>query len=265
MKYLKYFEETDAYEAYKNGSDFITPNVSYTVDTKKVYYNPHAAAVISYNMVDLGLPSGLKWADRNVGALSPEDAGLYFAWGETVGYTVEQVEAGEKTFDFSDYFDTTNNGLTFNKYNHEGGLTVLETADDAAAVNMGSNWRMPTNNEYEELINNTTATFIDLDGNEFTQDEVWNGSISEGNLKGVKFTGSNSNSIFIPAAGRYDQQYYDDIRSKNLECYVWSSNINDWDNENAKYLGVYGDFIAAGDFERLSSRGIGMSVRGVCN
>ena len=61
---------------------------------------------------------------------------------------------------------------------------------------MGSDWRMPTNEEVEELINNTTPTFIDLQGNEYSQEEAKSGTIPFGNLKGVKFTGSNSNSIF---------------------------------------------------------------------
>lgn len=97
MKYLKYFEEASAYEAYKNGSDYVLPNVSYVENSDIVMYNPNVAPLV-YNMVDLGLPSGLLWADRNIGAASPEDAGLYFQWGDTVGYTAEQVANGEKAF-----------------------------------------------------------------------------------------------------------------------------------------------------------------------
>ena len=81
MKYLKYFEEASEYEAYKNGSDYVTPNVSYVVETKGINYEPYVEPQSLYNMVDLGLPSGLLWADRNIGANNPEDTGLYFAWG----------------------------------------------------------------------------------------------------------------------------------------------------------------------------------------
>lgn len=102
MKYLKYFETEADYTAYRGGEEFILPNVSYIVDGNKVEYNPYVAPLV-YNMVDLGLPSGLLWADRNVGATSPEDAGLYFAWGETKGCTAEQVVNGERVFDQESY------------------------------------------------------------------------------------------------------------------------------------------------------------------
>jgi hypothetical protein len=179
MKYLKYFKEASEYEAFKNGGDFILPNVSYVVDGSEVKFNPNAKPLV-YNMVDLGLPSGILWADRNVGATSPEDQGLYFAWGETNGYTVEQLLNKEKYFDsnYSDYFDRNTDG-SFKKYNVAG--ATLELSDDAAYVNMGSDWRMPTKLECEELINNTTIEMIDSD-----------------EIKGVKFIGSNGNSIFIP-------------------------------------------------------------------
>lgn len=160
-------------------------------------------------MVDLGLPSGLKWADRNIGASSPEESGLYFQWGDTVGYTKEQVEAGEKIFDFYSYFDSINGSSErFEKYycDEDGytGPSILESADDAATVNMGSEYRMPTKADFKELIDNSTIIYIDLQGNEFTQDEVKSGSISENNLKGIKFIGPNGNSIFITAAGSYN-------------------------------------------------------------
>ena len=115
MKYLKYFETEAEYTAYKDGDDFVIPNVSYTADNNVIYYNPGSNSSSEYVMVDLGLPSGLLWADRNIGASSPEDYGLYFQWGDTVGYTADQV-GKDKVFDYSDYFDTTDGGNTFNKY-----------------------------------------------------------------------------------------------------------------------------------------------------
>lgn len=259
MKYLKYFEQASAYEAYKNGSDFITPNVSYAKDNNIVYYNPGSGSSSDYVMVDLGLPSGLKWADRNVGATSPEDAGLYFAWGENTGYAAEQVEAGEKTFNWSNCFDTTDGGSSFNKYATDK-LTVLETADDAAMVNMGSDWRMPTDTECEELINNTTATFIDLDGNEFSQSDAQSGAIAEYNLKGIKLTSKfNSNSIFIPAAGYYDEAMVDGI---SMVGYLWSSSLNTSNSQEARLMFFY----HVGGLEVYNTdRYLGLSIRGVCN
>ena len=220
MKHLKLFNDNASYEAYMEGDGVILPNVSYIKDGE-VYYNPEP--VISYVAVDLGLPSGTLWADRNIGATSPEDDGLYFAWGETVGYTAKQVTNGEKTFssDWSDYFDTTDGGSTFNKYT-PGKLSVLEASDDAATVNMGSDWRIPTYDEISELMsefkNNTTLTFIDLQGNEFSQEEAKNGAIGNVNLKGVRFTGPNGNSIFVPASGFYS----DGRRGGRLNQYLYT-------------------------------------------
>ena len=90
--------------------------------------------------VDLGLPSGLLWATCNVGATSPEQAGLYFAWGETKGYTAEQIGALERSFYESSY---------------NAGKTASISADltleqDAAHVCMGGDWRMPTKKEWDD-------------------------------------------------------------------------------------------------------------------
>ena len=114
MKHLKLFETEVQYESFKYSADFVLPNVS-LIGKDVVMYNPLTEPISSYTMVDLGLPSGLKWADRNIGASSPEDYGLYFQWGDTVGYTADQV-GKDKVFDYSDYFDTTDGGNTFNKY-----------------------------------------------------------------------------------------------------------------------------------------------------
>ena len=78
MKYLKQFNQASEYEAFKESEEYITPNVSYVVNGGEVKFNPEVKSLV-YNMIDLGLPSGTLWADRNVGATSPEDAGLYFA------------------------------------------------------------------------------------------------------------------------------------------------------------------------------------------
>jgi hypothetical protein len=105
--------------------------------------------------------------------------------------------ASEKCFspDWSDYFDTTDGGDTFIKYNDNSNFTVLQPEDDAATVNMGSDWKIPTYDEMDELINNTTQIFIDFNGNEI------DGNGNTRHVKGVKFIGINGNSIFIPNAG----------------------------------------------------------------
>lgn len=213
-------------------------------------------------MVDLGLPSGTLWADRNVGATSPEDNGLYFQWGDTVGYTKEQVGV-DKVFDWASYWDTTDGGSTFNKYGRTNGkLRVLEASDDAATVHMGSDWRMPTFDEIYELTsnNNTTLTFIDLQGNEFSRSEVSDsgGAIVKNNLKGVRFTGKNGNSIIIPASGYWRNSQHNSV---NNGCFLWSSTLaTSGDNS------CLTEFInTTGVNMTNASRYNGYSVRGVCN
>ena len=255
MKYLKYFETNSQYQEYANGDIFL-PNVSYVEDVKLVYYNPESGSSSDYVMVDLGLPSGLLWADRNIGAASPEDAGLYFQWGDTVGYTVEQI-GKDKNFDFNDYFDTTPGGTIFNKYAINK-LTVLEASDDAASVNMGSDWRMPTQAEMQELIDNTTPIFIDLQGNEFSQSEAQSGAIAEYNLKGVRFTGLNGNSIFIPASG-FAGQFLNEYGCCGR---VWLSDLymNDYTSQEANMFGH--NFVGGLNLSR-DQRNYGFPVRGV--
>ena len=299
MKYLKKFEVASEYDAFKDSEDYILPNVSYIVASDTVMYgiskteegkykvlmvSKKDISGLTYNEVDLGLPSGRKWADRNVGAKSVDDYGTYFAWGETFGFTYDGVKnvtaeqlcsmlqpligdemeltpdnidavlaemgiegadlsvlgsgfISEKSFssDWSDYFDTTDGGSTFNKYATDK-LTILEASDDAARVNMGSDWRMPTKTEMQELIDNTTPTFIDLQGNEFSQSEAQSGAIAEYNLKGVRFTGSNGNSIFIPASSNCSDSMFN---GAGYSGSLWASYLNSRNSRSAGYLGFY--------------------------
>ena len=128
-----------------------------------------------YEFVDLGLPSGLLWATCNVGASSPEQAGLYFAFGKTIGFTAEQVEKGKHLFDFG-----SNNASTIS-----GNLPLEQ---DAAHTYMGGNWRMPTCDEFQELIDNCRWGWMD--------------DYNETGVAGYIFASkTNSNNIFLPAAG----------------------------------------------------------------
>lgn len=212
MKHLRLFKTEVEY----NSATLELPNVSYVEEIKGVSYIPKVdEPTQTYNMVDLGLPSGLLWADRNIGASSPEDPGLYFAWGETVGYTPEQVANGEKIFDWNNYFDTTDGGYEFNKYNlRVGGLTELDASDDAATVNMGAEYRIPSLADFSELRKNTTVTYVDIYGNEYDPEVVY-GMLAPDEWKGVKFTGSNDNSIFIPTEDLYHE-----------ELVLWGNSIN---------------------------------------
>lgn len=168
-----------------------------------------------YEFVDLGLPSGTKWATTNIGAVNPEDAGLYFAWGETEGYTAEDVAAGKKAFSWNDYKFGTQYNLT--KYNATDGLIQLELTDDAA-YQSDNTCRMATKDEIQELINNTASTWETLNG-----------------VNGERFTSNiNGNSIFVPAASYYKDGSNSFVGSNGS---LWSSSLGS-DNWSAKYLSV---------------------------
>ena len=141
------------------------------------------------NGVNLGLPSGTLWCVCNLGATSPEDYGDYFAWGETKGY-----KGGKSDFSSSNYFDTGAKDHTFKKYNNKDGLNELELVDDAAYVNLGPVWRIPSKMQFEELINSNYTT---------TKWTTQNGVV--GYKITSKMAGYEGNSIFLPAAGyRYN-------------------------------------------------------------
>ena len=141
----------------------------------------------NHGYVDLGLPSGTMWATCNVGANSPEDIGNYYAWGET---------EPKETYDWSTYRYCNGSQSTLTKYcssenlGNDGftdGLTALEASDDAATVNWGEDWRMPTTLDIDELILKCTFETIEQNG-----------------VLGSLVTGPNGNSIFLPASGYYN-------------------------------------------------------------
>ena len=153
----------------------------------------------AHEFVDLGLPSGTLWATMNVGATSPEDYGDYFAWGETEGY-----KSGKSNFDWSTYKWCKGSETTMTKYCYNSSYgyngftdnkTELDPEDDAAYVNWGSGWHMPSKAQFSELMNSSYTT---------TEWTTQNG------VNGRKITSkTNGNSIFLPAAGcRIDTSLY---------------------------------------------------------
>lgn len=126
--------------------------------------------------VDLDLPSGTLWAAWNVGASNSEELGQYFAWGETLGYSKNQTHSFN-----ADNYKFYNNKYKFTKYcllsnlwdtslgATPDGKTELDPEDDAATVNWGSEWCMPTKEQAEELSNTnyTTRTTITINGQEY--------------------------------------------------------------------------------------------------
>ena len=194
MKNLNIFSLITEYENAKSGGTLITPNVSFVDEDSSVKYLLKLDFTHNgYEYVNLGLPSGLKWATCNVGATSPEQTGLYFAWGETTGYTGEQVP-GVRAFDKASY---TGFGISAN----------LTLEQDAAHVNMGGNWRMPTEAECQELFDNCNVAWTDN----------YNGT----GVAGKVFTSKvNGNSVFLPAAGCGDDS---SVYSVGKAGYYWSA------------------------------------------
>ena len=196
------------------------------------------------SFVDLGLPSGLKWASCNVGAEKPEDFGLYFAWGETQGYS---GITDEKKFSWSDYKLRGGSMYiqTFTKYNNNSSsgtvdnLTTLEQVDDAA-YQSDNTCRMPTKADLEELTANTTSRWETLNG-----------------VKGRRFTSNtNSNSIFVPAAGFCSNGSVGNVGSYGN---LWSSSLDESNPRDGRYLYFYSDDMDMDYFFRFN----GLTVRAV--
>ena len=194
-----------------------------------VFYN--GIAPDGHAWVDLGLPSGLKWATCNVGANSPEEYGDYFAWGETTTKT-EYTEDNSMTY-----------GLSYSELQSQGyidGNGNLTSQYDAATANWGGDWRMPTEAEQEELLNKCTWTWT-----------------TKNDIKGYKVTGPSGASIFLPATGdrRGSSLYYAGSRG-----YFWSSTLFDnYDDSKAHSLG----FISSDHGMYINYRDYGQSVRSV--
>ena len=224
---------------------------------------------VTYEYVDLGLPSNLKWAKCNVGANSEEESGLYFQWGDTKGYTAEQVgdEEGLKAFSGLDYnFSIDGSDSNFSKYNASDGKKILDPEDDAAHVNMGGNWRMPTLDEYKELCLYTDIYLVPTEGEEIqgtVQEQSGNVTINwtsptGGTLKGVKFykQGGKQTYMFVPAVGAaIEGSVWNVSQYGNL----WSSSLGSSD-----VGGAWGfSFSARGGNVGNDIRCSGLPVRGV--
>ena len=201
MIYIKLFDTEDNYLIYRNGTNYLKPNVSYCEKKGGIYYN-FTPPPITYDYVDLGLPSHTKWATQNVGARKPSDYGLYFQWGDSRGYTAEQVGIGEGKKKFADDWSDYKWGVepNFTKYTAK---ISLDLEDDAAHVHMGGDWHMPSSEQIQELIDNTTTAWTTSDG-----------------VSGVTFTSTNGKSIFIPVA-HYAQN--GEVNYRNENSYILSS------------------------------------------
>ena len=198
-----------------------------------------------YEYVDLCLPSKTMWATCNVGADKPEDEGLLFQFGRVDGYRFGHINnkfrlnKQNKQDTGSESIPVTTSGKIYKKNE------ILDLEDDAAHVNMGGKWRMPTKDELKELVDNTTHRVETING-----------------VKGMLFTSKiNSNKLFIPfiQGSWWNGNWNDWGRS---DAYVWSSQVHPSNVNDAYTLYCYSGGHADIDY---NTRFYAFSVRGVFN
>ena len=185
--------------------------------------------------VDLGL--SVNWACCNVGANTPEEFGGYYAWGETK----EKSKYDGYTYKWN--YDDITKYCTDSVFGRVDNKTILDSEDDVAHVKWGGNWRMPSQEEMDELIDKCSWKWTTYNG-----------------IEGYIVTGPNSNSIFLPAAGSYDGTRH---HSAGSWCEYWSSSCNismhDYWNAYLLSISIYTDISII-----CSWRNEGCSVRPVC-
>ena len=233
MYSIHLFNTQQALEAEYNGSGYTIPWLAC------VFTSGQTGSNMSYNKfdqfngydyVDLGLPSGALWATCNVGASSPEDVGDYYAYGEV---------RTKNYYDYDNYRFPNNGGYEPSKYNSRDNKMFLEPRDDAAHVNMGGDWRVPTCYEYDELFYQTNTGETTLNG-----------------VTGIGFTSKTDSSkwIFIPYNGYYLNGSYDDDGGVNFN--VLTSYLDTY----PYYAPIY---TAYGYLNSSYSRSVGVKVRGI--
>ena len=190
--------------------------ISFIYSSVNIRNNPP----ILISPVDLGLPSGTLWGDRNVGAMKESDFGDLFSWGETVtktDYTTDSYSAETKPI----------SKITSKNY-------------DAAKAILGDEWSLPTEEQFNELIDCCEWKMTTMDGN-----------------FGIEFTGKNGNKLFFPAAGWNKSTT---VEHRNEYGYYWTSERNSIDDRFARIL------LFSNDVKRSLGNGYlyyGRSIRAV--
>ena len=187
-----------------SGNDILYAKL-YDIDGNVMSWDTvHAHEEPQGDWVDLGLPSGLLWATRNVGASSPEDYGNYFAWGEISPKSYYSWDNYQYYCDNNSYLLTKYCPMpSFGCNGYADTLTILQSGDDAATAHYGG--RMPTKEEWQELTNNCTS--------------VWT---TQNGVNGMRFTGPNGKTLFLPAAGH---RLNSELTDAGSDGYFWTSSL----------------------------------------
>lgn len=212
--------------------------------------DPYAELINGYEYVDMG-EAGI-WAKYPLGVTGWNEDSLntilYFAWGETVGYTKSQAGV-DKQFTWDDYkFKGRSANNSQSKYNKNDNKTILDLEDDAAASNMGGSWRMPTKDEFNKLINVCNTEWV-INYNNIT------------GLNGRLFTlkSDSSKEIFVPDASSCNNGSFNNPTVPNY--YYWSSSLNTSQNFSSSYL--YGSNGTTISVENYGTRYYGFPVLGI--
>ena len=172
------------------------------IETEKgLIQNEQLSTTTQYKKVDLGL--SVCWAEHNIGASSPEEYGDYFAWGETE----PKNNYREETYKYS---------------GRDIGRDISGTKYDVARAQWGDNWRMPRLEEIEELKEQCLWQWTEING-----------------IKGYKVTGSNGNSIFLPATGYRNGGT---VNFHGTNGYYWSASLREDYGNHAYYLSFYSGY-----------------------
>ncbi len=201
----------------------LPPSTTYYVrafavaDTETYYGEEFSFTTLDHDRVDLGLPSGTLWATCNIGAFASWASGFYFSWGETESKGVYEWS----TYQYCNGSDTSLTKYCNDAYYGYNGFTdslfVLQPDDDAATVIWGTDWRTPTFEDWQELLDNTTHRY----------------TTSSNGTKGILFRGSNGNSIFLPVTDtRPSGTYYGNYNNG----YYWSSSLGAESPNNAEHF-----------------------------
>ena len=208
MKHLKEFETEAAFENAKSSLE--SPCIALTEDDTEIHivYNEP----LPFELVDLGLPSGTKWASCNLGAKTPYEYGDYYQWGSIDPNTNTVCDWEHAPFNNSlDHYSSSY--FEDNVSNWVDDNNVLKSEYDAAYKATNGKAHIPTKAQWEELLANTTQEFID-------------------EVEVTKFTASNGNSIFFPASGYRENT---DVSIAG-SAHVWSSSLDPDSPEYAFHL-----------------------------
>ncbi len=186
------------------------------VKTRTLGTKPGDKYVDGHKFIDLGLPSGLLWAETNIGADIAASSGSFFAWGETDDGKSEFSKATYK------YYNSTTD--TYTKYNSTDKKTELDPEDDAAYVNWGPHCHIPTKAEFQELIDNCT---------------LWEDQrvVASGDtVRGLTLTSKRyDNSIFLPCPGYW---FASRLESKNRQGCYWANTRDEKREQSAETYNI---------------------------